>query len=99
MQADVLVLHHDAAGFEIISDIEILGPILRRRLQALAQIGLIAVGGEGDAIHRTDVDAGVAFDAKLAGEYRLYIAIGAALGLLERQLEIIAKLNLSLDVA
>ena len=64
-----------------------------------AQLGFLAVRGEGDAIHRADVDAGVAFDAELPGEHGLHVAIEAALGFLERQLGIVAELDLGLDVA
>ena len=99
MQAYVLVFHHDAAGLEVVADIKILRVIVGRRLQARAQIGLVAVRGEGNAVHRTDVDAGVALDAELAGEHGLYIAVEAALGLLERELQIIAELDLGFDVA
>ena len=80
-------------------DVEVLGEILRRRLQPLPQLGFLAVRGEGDAVHRADVDAGVAFDAELAGEHGLHIAVEAALGLFQRQFEVIAELDLGLDVA
>ena len=68
-------------------------------LQPRAQVGFLAVRGEGDAVHRADVDAGVALDAQLAGEDRLHVAIEAAVGLLQRQFEVIAELDLGLDVA
>src|SRR5580700_6493096 len=99
MQAHVLILHHDAAGFQVVADIEVLGVVLGRRLQPGAQIGFFAVGGKGDAVHRADVDAGIALDAELAGEDGLDVAIEAALGFLERQFEVIAELDLGLDVA
>ena len=50
--------------FSVAGDVEVLGQVQRRRLQPGAQLGLVAVGGEGDAVHRADVDAGVAFDAQ-----------------------------------
>ena len=43
MQADVFVLHHDAAGLEAVGDIEVLVGMRRGRLQPLPQIGLLAV--------------------------------------------------------
>ena len=64
MQAHVLVLDHDAAGLEAVGDVEVLGEVVRRRLQPRAQVGFLAVRGEGDAVHRADVDAGVALDAQ-----------------------------------
>src|SRR5215469_17431112 len=67
MQADVFVLHHDAAGLQRIPDIEVLFEAERRRHQAATQLLLGAVLGEGDAVHWADVDAGVAFDAELPG--------------------------------
>ena len=65
VQADVLVLDHHAAGLQRAADVQVLRQVRRRRLQARAQVGLVAVGGEGDAVHRADVDAGVALDAQL----------------------------------
>ena len=66
VQADVLVLGHDPAGLSGVGDVEVLRQVHRRRLQAVAQVILLAVGGEGDAVHRADVDAGVALDAERA---------------------------------
>ncbi len=99
MQADILVLGHDAPGLEQAGDIDVLGQIERRRLQPAAQLGLVAVLGEADAIHRTDIDAGIAFDAELVGKDRLGVAIEAALCLLEGEHGIEAQLDLGLDVA
>src|SRR5262245_38021967 len=98
MQADVLVLDHDAAGLETILDVEILGQILRWRVQPLAQVGFLAVRREGDAVHRADVDAGIAFDAKLRRKYGLHVAVQAAAGFREGELVIEAKLDLGLDI-
>ena len=65
METDVLIFDHDAAGLEAILNIQVLCEIVRRRVQSLAQIGFFAIRREGDAIHRTNVDAGIAFDAEL----------------------------------
>src|SRR2546430_12458331 len=43
----------------------------------------LAVVREGDAVHRADVHAGVAFDAQLVGEHRLHVAVQAPLRFLE----------------
>src|SRR5438067_1912990 len=72
MQADVLVLDHDAAGLQVVGDIQILGQISGGRLQPRAKIGFLAVVGEGDAVHRADVDAGIALDAQRARKHRLH---------------------------
>src|SRR2546427_375982 len=98
VQADVLVLRHDPAGLERAGDVEILGGIPRRRGEARAQVRLLAVLGEGDAVHRADVHAGVALDAQPVGEHRLHVAVQAALGFLEPGHRVEAELDLDLDV-
>ena len=81
MQADVLVLDHHAPGLQVAGDVEVLVRMRRGRLQALAQIGFLAILGEGDAVHRADVDAGVALDAERGREHGLDVAVQAALRL------------------
>ena len=98
MQAHVLVLGHDAAGLEPAGYIQILRQIARWRVQSRPQVGFIAVGGEGDAIHRTDVHTGVAFDAKLRREHCLHIAIETALRFRKGLRRVKAELDLDLDV-
>src|SRR5258708_21008786 len=98
MQADILVLGHDAAGLEVVADIDVLRRVERRRQQAGAQIFFFTVVGEGDAIHRADVDAGVALHAERAGEHRLHVAVQAPLRLLEGELDVEAQLDLGHDV-
>ena len=98
MQADILVLDHDAPGLQRVADIEVLLEIERRGAEPAAQVRLLAVLGEGDAVHRADVDAGVALDAQLAGEDRLNVAIEAALGFEIGELVVIAELDLGPDV-
>ena len=85
VQADILVLHHDAAGLEIVGDVKVLSDIGGRGLEAGAQIGLLAVLRKCDAVHRADIDARIAFDAQRGGENGLYVAIEAAIGLLESE--------------
>src|SRR5712691_6402629 len=98
VQAHVLVLRHDPAGLEGTRNVEILGGIPRRRREPAAQLGFLAVLGEGDAVHRADVHAGVAFDAQLVGEHRLHVAVQAPLRFLEAGHRIEAELDLDLDV-
>src|SRR5262245_7996607 len=98
MQTDVLVLDHDAASLEAVLHVEILREIPRRRVEPIAQIGFLAIRREGDAIHRTDVDTGVAFDAKLCRKHRLNVAIQTSAGFHERQLFVKAQFDLSLDI-
>ncbi len=71
---------------------------MRRRLQPRAQLGFLAVLREGDAVHRADIDAGVALDAELPGEHGLHVAVQAALRLLEGELVVVAELDLGADV-
>ena len=97
MQTDILVFHHDAPGLQGTRDVEILCQIEGRRLQAMAQVGLVTIAGEADAIHRADVDAGVAFDAGAVGEHRLHITVQAASGLLDRRGDVKTKLDFDLD--
>src|SRR6266478_4888467 len=86
MHTDVLVLDHDPARLrQRRRDIQRLRTIGGRRGQMAAQLSLRAVLGDGEAIDRTNVDAGIALDAQLRREYRLNIAIQAALHL-ERRL-------------
>src|SRR5262249_9326877 len=78
-----LIPDPDAAGLEAILDIQILGEIVRRRVQLLAQIRFFAVRGERNAIHRADIDASVAFDTKLRRKHGLNVAIQTTPGFRE----------------
>ena len=95
VKADILVLHHHPAGLQLARDVQLL-----RHVRAPAPSAARAASasspfaGEGDAIHRADVDAGVAFDAQLVGEHRLHVAVQAALRLGEGQLLVEAELDL-----
>src|SRR3954451_11760317 len=79
MQADVFVLDHDTAGFESVGDIESLIRMRRGRLETVTQVTFLAILRKGDAVHRADIDASIAFDAQWRGEYRLDVAIQATL--------------------
>ena len=98
MQADILVLDHDAPGLQRVADIKVLFEIGCRGGEPCAQVCLLAVLGEGDAVHRADIDAGVAFDAQLAVEYRLNIAVQATLGFEIGELVVIAEFDLGPDI-
>src|SRR5882724_778530 len=82
MYTDVLVLDHNPRRLrQRRRDIQRLRTIGGRRRQAAAQLSLRSVLRDGEAVDRTDVDAGIALDAQLRREYRLDIAIQAALNL------------------
>src|ERR1700719_4032014 len=98
MQTDILVLDHDPSGFQRIPDVEILSEIEGRSAQASAQLLFFAIVGEGDAIHRANVDAGIALDAQLAGKDGLDVAVEATLGFEIGELVVIAELDLGPDV-
>ena len=98
MQADVLVLHHDPSSLQIVGDIEILGMVLRWRTQPRPQFIFFPIRGEGDAIHRADIDAGIAFDAELAAEHRLHVAIQAAICFAQCEIEVVTEFDLRADV-
>ncbi len=53
--------------------------LIAGRREPLAQIVFLAVARDGEALHRTDVDAGVALDAARGGEDGLDVAVEAAL--------------------
>src|SRR5512139_784418 len=98
VQAHVLVLGHDAPGLEPRADVEVLRGVARRGAEPRAHLRLLAVGGEGDAVHGADVHAGVALDAQLRGEHGLHVAVEAALRLLPGELGVEAQLHLLADV-
>ena len=68
-------------------------------VQFFAQLGLFAIFGKGQAVDRADVDAGVALDALVLREYRLDIAVEAALRLVEGGRRVESKFDLHLAVA
>src|SRR3954470_16834542 len=98
VQAYVLVLHHDPLGLQWTRNVEILRQVAGRRIQLSTQRLLFVILGEGDAIHRADVDAGVALDAEAIGEYRLHVAVQAALRFFPRGGDVEAELDLHLHV-
>src|SRR6266700_3425753 len=98
MQANILVFDHDPSGLQRIPDVEILAQIGCRSAKTIAQLLVRAILCKGDAVHRTDVDAGVAFDAERTGEDGLDIAIEAPLAFEKGQFVVVAELDLGLDV-
>ena len=79
MEANILVLHHHATRFHRRGHVQRLFEIGRRRHQSRSQIGFVTIDRERDAIHRTDIDACVAFDAELVRENSLHVAVEATL--------------------
>ena len=96
MQADVFVLHHDAAGAQCLRNEDRLREVVGRHVQLAPQVGFFFVFGEGEAVDGADVDAGVAFDAFFSGENGFYVAVEAALRLFKGGLGIEAEFNLQL---
>src|SRR5688572_8435925 len=98
VQADVLVFHHHPGGFQLAGNVEVLREVLRRSVEPRTQVLLVAVLREGDAVHRADVDAGIALDAQLVGEHRLHVAVQAALRFLPCGGDVEAELDFHLHV-
>src|SRR3984893_17717520 len=99
MHTDVLVLDHDPRRLrQRRRDIQRLREIGGRRRQAGAQLRLRAVLRDGEAIDRANVDAGIALDAELRREYRLHVAIQAALNLESRLFGRESELHLDVDL-
>ena len=91
MQADVFVLHHHAAGLLERRGVEQrLIKLFGRRHQPDPQLDLdVLTRNNRQAVHRTNVDAGVTLDAQRISEVGLDVAVQAALhfgaGLLFRE--------------
>src|SRR6202790_5597921 len=99
MHTDVLVLDHDPRRLrQRRRDEQRLLEIGGRRRQAGAQLRLRAVLVDGEAIDRTNGDAGIALDAELRREYRLHVAIQAALNLESRLFGRESELHLDVDL-
>ena len=98
MQAEVFVLGHDAAGLQIARDVKVLAEIGGGGAEPRTQLGFLAIVGEGNAVHRADIGAGVAFDAQARRKDRLDVAVQAALRFLEADREIEPQFDLGLDV-
>ncbi len=80
MHADVLVLHHHSTGLgERLGHEELLIEVGGGRQEAAAQVSLVAIAGDGEALHGTDVEAGVALDAQGRREGRLDVTVETAL--------------------
>src|SRR6202049_3437733 len=99
MHTDVLVLDHDPRRLrQRRRDIQRLREVGGRRRQAAAPLRPRAVLRDGEAIDRTNVDAGIALDAELRREYRLHVAIQAALNLESRLFGRESELHLDVDL-
>ena len=98
VEADILVLCHNPACPQSIGDIDVLGGKLRRSIQACAKLLLFAILRKRDAIHRTDINASIAFNTLLRGKYGLDVAIEATLGLFESQPHVETQFHFHLDI-
>src|SRR5690348_8382385 len=79
MNAYILVLRHDSSGLrEILRYVQGLSEIDGRRGEPSAQILFLAISGDGEALDRTNVNAGIALDTALGGKVRFDVAIEAA---------------------
>ena len=97
MQANVFILGHNAPGFESRADVNILREIGRGGAEPLANVYFDAIIGKRDAIHRTNIHAGITLDASLCSENRLHIAVQTTLRFLECEIGVEPQLNLDLD--
>ncbi len=85
VDTNVLVFRHDARRFEAAGRTHRApGQIQGRRRKPRAQIRLLAIPRDRQALHRANIYAGIAFDTAWARENRLHIAIQAALPLHSR---------------
>ena len=95
VKADVLVLHHDPSGLrQRVRYVKVLIQFVGRHAQLRAKGRLLIVGQEVDAFRGADIDTGVALDTAHLAEHRLHVAVQAALGLAQRQLLVVAELDL-----
>jgi hypothetical protein len=63
----VFVFNHGPPGLrQRIRSVNRLIQVRGGRGKSVAQFGLIAVACDGEALHRTNIDAGIAFDAALS---------------------------------
>src|SRR6185437_12411523 len=88
VHAEIFVLGHEASGLLQCRGYEQrLRRLERRHAQARLQLLLVVRGGDGQAVHRADVDEGIALDAQLRLEDGLHVAVQAALCLLRGLLD------------
>src|ERR1700686_1544509 len=96
--AETLVLDHDAPGLgQRRGYVQRLVEVPGGCHQSRAQIGLVTVLGDGQALHRADVDARVALDTERCREDGLNVAVETALHLARRLLGGEPHLHLGAD--
>src|SRR5215831_9698104 len=99
VHAQVLVLHHHPRGLrQRRRYVQRLAEVLRGRLEAGTQLGLLTVMRDGETVDRADIDTGVALDTELRGEHRLHVAVETALHFLLHLLRGEAELNLDVEL-
>ena len=76
MKTKVLIFNHHTGGFERVGNIEVLSLWVQAgRQKALAKVRFFAIFRERNAVHRADIDAGVAFNTFWRVEYGLHVAV------------------------
>ena len=78
--------------------IKVLRQIDGRRGQALTQVVFFSVSSDGEALHRTDVDAGVALDTFRRDEHGLHVAVETALYFARGLLGVKAHLDFDVEL-
>ena len=101
MQTHIFVFHHHALRLrQRVRDVNLLRHILRRRRQPQPQfVDRAAVGGDGQTVGRTHVDARIALDAQRRREVRLDVAVEAARDLVRRLFRRETQFHFDIDVA
>ena len=98
MHADVFILHHQPSGLrQGRGRVQVLRQIDGGRRQPRAQFLFGSVARDRQALHRTDIDAGVAFNALRRHEHRLHVAVQTALHFARGLFRIEAQLHLDAE--
>src|SRR5678816_1204384 len=98
VQTDVLVLDHEAAGLlEWPRREQRLLGVQRGQLHVRAQLLLVSIRDDREAVHRADVNAGIALDAQRVGEMRLHVTVETALDFVSGLLSCEPQLDLSIE--
>src|SRR5215472_9881469 len=97
MDTQVLILRHDTPGLrEGIGNKQCLIRVDCGSRQSFAKVGFFTVTGDGEALDRADIDAGVTLDAARREEGRLDVAVQTTLHFARRLLRVEAQFNLDM---